>query len=61
MIDKSVGDEDIYALLIVSYMAQCDNNPDMVIDVIKADIKNFEELENYEICARLLKTLQYFE
>jgi hypothetical protein len=61
MIDKSVGDEEIYALLIVSYMGQCDNNPDMVIDVIKADIKNFEEQENYEICARLLKTLQYFE
>jgi hypothetical protein len=57
----SVRDEDVYALLIMSYMNQCDNNIAMVIDVIKSDIKNFEEEENYELCNQLLKILQYFE
>tara|TARA_R110000803_G_scaffold180856_1_gene243273 strand:+ start:566 stop:742 length:177 start_codon:yes stop_codon:yes gene_type:complete len=54
-------DKEIYALLIISYMDQCDNNREMAIDLIKSDIKNFEDLESYELCDRLLKTLKYFE
>lgn len=56
-----IRDEEIYALLIVTYMDQCDNNREMARDLIRSDIKSYEEAENYEICARLLKTLKYFE
>jgi hypothetical protein len=56
-----IRDEEVYALLIVTYMDQCDNNRAMAIDLIKSDIKNNEELEHYEVCATLLKTLKYFE
>ena len=56
-----ITEEEIYALLIVTYMDQCNNNRAMVRDLIRSDIKSYEEAENYETCARLLKTLKYFE
>ena len=55
------NDNKYYKLMLATYVVQADGDPEVIKDLIKADIEMYAQHEMYEDCARLKKILKDFE
>ena len=60
-LEDGYSEEEYLKLLLASYRDVFSEDPALTADLIRADIRSFEEVENYEICARLKKILDRLE
>ena len=60
-IEDELPEDEYNEMLLAVYKEQSGNDMDCLIDMIKADIAQFESTEKYEACARLLKILKQLE
>ena len=60
-LEDGYSEEEYLKLLLASYRDTFSEDPALTADLIRADIRSFEEVENYEVCARLKKILDRLE
>ena len=61
MILDDIPEEEYFDLLCWTYLMQADQDVDLAIDLIKADIVVHELAEEYEICHRLKNIIKDIE
>mgnify|MGYP003637963464 CR=1 FL=1 len=59
--EDEFSEEEYLQLIMATYLEAFPNDPDLTADLIRADIKTFEDAEQYEACARLKIILENLE